>query len=355
MKSTVPLSEDLYEILGVGKDATEKEIQRAYRKLALKYHPDRNQDDADAASKFKQAAEAYEILKDSEKRQAYDSGGMSGVNQTGYEGFANNEEIFSRYGDLFGDLFGSRVRPRQASPARGQDLRFVLSVDFKTSSLGGKTTIEAPIPIVCDACHGSGQIGEGANEACETCRGSGQVARQSAEHGGYFTVASPCPTCGGTGRRGTPCGKCHGEGRVASTRTITVTIPAGIETGQVLRLRGQGQAGLRGGAQGDLLIEIKVEPHASWKRERNNIRSDVRVPLVTALLGGKIDVPTLRGTVSMTIPAGTSSDRVLRIRGQGLETKGKKGDHLVCVVIDVPKNEFSEEEKAKLREQLSEA
>ncbi|MFT5301389.1 MAG: molecular chaperone DnaJ [Mariniblastus sp.] len=352
MSSTLPLNEDLYKILGVSKDATEKEIQRAYRKLALKFHPDRNQDDADAADKFKKASEAYEILKDSKKRKAYDSGGMSGVDQTGHEGFANNEEIYARYGDLFGDLFGNQVPQRRAGPARGQDLRFVLTIDFMIASLGGKKTIDTPIPVTCDQCLGHGILGKKANEPCEICHGQGQIARQTAEHGGYFTVASPCPGCSGTGRRGTPCDQCHGEGRVESNRTITVTIPAGIKSDQVLRLRAQGQAGLRGGAQGDLLIEIKIQPHATFVREGQNIRSDVRVPLATALLSGKVDVLTLRGTVSMTIPAGTSSDRVLRIRGQGIDAKGKKGDHLVRVVLEVPKKTFTEPEQENLRQLL---
>ncbi len=355
MNSTMPLSEDLYDILGVGKDATEKEIQRAYRKLALKYHPDRNKDDSQAAEKFKKASEAYEILKDPEKREAYDVGGMSGVQGTGFEGFADNEEIYSHFGDLFGDLFGSRVQPRQAGPLPGQDLRFVLSTDFKTAALGGKTTIEAPIPTVCEDCKGSGVLGGGPPDPCEVCHGSGQIARQSAEHGGYFTVASPCPACEGTGRRsGTRCSKCRGDGRVAELRKLAVTIPAGIKSGQVLRLRGQGQAGLRGGPQGDLLIEIKVEPDAAFQRERNNIRSKIRVKLLTALLGGKVDVPTLRGAVSMTLPPGTSSDQVLRIRGQGIEANGTKGDHLVRVVVETPKKEFTDEEQSQLCELLNE-
>lgn len=353
MSSAVPTNEDLYDILGVAKDATEKELQRAYRKLALKYHPDRNEDDPKASEKFKKASEAYEILRDPEKRQAYDSGGMSGVNQTGFQGFADNEEVYSQFGDVFSELFGSRFRSRSAGSQPGQDMRFVLTVDFKTSALGGKTTIEAPIPQACGDCNGTGALGAGTVEPCDGCGGSGQIARQSAEQGGYFTVASPCPKCEGTGRRGGKrCGKCHGEGRFEAIRKITVTIPAGIEPGQTLRLRGQGQAGIRGGPQGDLLIEIKVEPHPTLHREGNNIRSDVKLPLTTALLGGKVDVSTLRGTVSMTIPPGTSSDRVLRIRGQGVETKGVKGDHLVRVVVDVPKKDFTEEEADQLRQQL---
>jgi molecular chaperone DnaJ len=354
MNSTTPMNEDLYETLGINKDATEQEIQRAYRKLALKYHPDRNADDPKAAEKFKKAADAYEILKDPEKRAAYDSGGMSGVQEQGFEGFQDNEEIYSRFGDIFGQMFGGRATQRSSRPIPGQDLRFVLSVDFKTAVLGGKTTIEAPIPSTCQTCHGARFVAKGTAQNCELCGGSGKIARQSAEQGGFFTVASACPACSGTGvQSGTPCHTCRGEGRVVENRTITVTIPAGIESGKILRLRGQGQAGFQGGPQGDLLIEVQVEPDPRFRRHGNDISSDIRVPLTTALLGGKIDVPTIRGTVVMTVPPGTSSDQVLKIRGQGVQTSSVKGDHRVRVIVDVPKKEFTEQQAQSLREQLS--
>ena len=353
MSSTVPLNENVYEILGVSKDASEKEIQRAYRKLALKYHPDRNEDDPQAAEKFKKASEAYEILKDPKKRAAYDSGGMSGVYGTGHQGFTDNEEIYAQFGDIFSELFSGRSRPRRAGPTPGQDLRFVLTVDFQTAALGGKTAIDAPIPTVCESCQGNGSVDGGPPTSCRTCRGSGKIARQATDQGGYFTIASPCPACGGTGQNiGTPCDKCHGDGRVTTNRTITVTIPAGIESGNVLRLRGQGQAGMRGGGQGDLLIEIKVAPHPSFRREGKNIRSDVRVPITTALLGGKVDVPTLRGMVSLKIPAGTSSDQTMRIRAQGIEMNKATGDHLVRVVVVVPKKKFTDDQASQLRQIL---
>ena len=355
MSSTVPINKSIYETLGVSKDASEKEIQRAYRKLALKHHPDRNEDDPSAAAKFKQASEAYEILKDPEKRAAYDAGGMSGVNGTGHQGFNNNEDIYAQYGDLFNELYGGRTHARRTGPVLGKDLRFVLTVDFTTAALGGKTTIDAPIPTVCGSCQGSGSSDSGPHASCGMCRGSGQIARQAAEQGGYFTIASPCPACSGTGQEvGTPCNKCNGQGRVTTNRTITVTIPVGIESGKVLRLRGQGQVGLHGGGQGDLLIEIKVTPHPTFIRDGKNVRSDVRVPVATALLGGKVDVPTLRGTVALNIPAGTSADQTLRIRGQGIELKKGTGDHLVRVSIDVPKKAFTDDEVSQLRQLLEE-
>lgn len=355
MSSTLPVDEDLYEILGVSKDATDTEIQRAYRKLALKYHPDRNQDDPSAAEKFKKAAEAYEILKDTEKRNIYDSGGMSGVQGTGFQGFQDNEEIFAQFGDVFSDLFGGRGRPGQRyqpSPARGQDLRFSLTVDFRTAALGGKQDVEIHVPAVCPTCKGNGVKDGKTPETCEVCHGRGQVARRSAEQGGYFTVASACPACAGTGIKGEPCQTCRGEGRSVTKKKISISIPVGIESGGMLRLRGQGPAGLRGGPAGDLLIEVKVKSDKDLKRDGANIRSDLHLPLVTALLGGKVDVDTLHGTVSMTIPAGTSSDNSMRIRGQGIHAKSGKGDHLVRVIVDVPKKTFSEEEKEQLNQLL---
>lgn len=354
MSSTVPLNEDLYQVLGVSTDATESEIQRAYRKLALKYHPDRNPDDAAAAGKFKQASEAYEILKDPAKRTAYDSRGMEGVHEAGFHGFTDNEEIYSQYGDIFGQLFGRRTSQTPQRPVKGRDFRLVLPVDFNTAALGGKTTIEVPIPVACNKCDGTGIEGRHADQACDVCGGVGQIARQAAQQGGYFTVASPCPACAGTGRSGaTPCSDCRGEGRVTVNKKLTITIPSGIESGRVLRLKGQGQAGLRGGQQGDLLIEVNVKPHATFHRDGNHIRSEVRVPLVTALLGGKVDVQTIYGTITLTVPAGTSSDTTMRMRGQGVDHPSQKGDHLVRIVVDVPKKSFSEEDQIKLKSMLA--
>lgn len=353
MSSTVPLNEDLYQVLGVSKDATETEIQRAYRKLALKYHPDRNPDDPSTAEKFKKASDAYEILRDPEKRKAYDSGGMESVHGTGFHGFADNEEIYSQFGDIFSQFFGGRARGPHRGPSRGSDLHFVLPVDFRTSVLGGKTTITVPIPVSCEQCRGTGALGQPTDQPCRVCRGSGQVMRQTADQGGYFTVASPCSACSGTGQSGaTPCPNCRGEGRVTQDKNIVVTIPAGIESGRVLRLKGQGQAGVRGGSPGDLLIEINVKPDPIFKRDGDNIRSDVRVPLIKALLGGKVDVATVRGTITMTIPPGTSSDTTMRMRGQGVVHGGKKGDHLVRIVVDIPKKSFTEDEQADLKSKL---
>lgn len=354
------MSDDLYEILGVSKDASDDEIRKSYRKLAIKYHPDKNPDDKEATEKFKKISDAYEVLSDAEKREAYDSRGMAGVHDQGFHGFDNAEDIFSHFGDIFGGGMGGGPRrgtgqPRQAPrhPRRGRDLRFIVTVDFLQAVLGGKREINAPVLAVCSDCSGQGTTGEGADEACPQCHGTGQVASQSRQQSGFFTISSACPACNGTGQnRGPICKPCNGDGRVNKPRRLTVNIPAGTSTGQVLRLAGQGEAGRFGGPNGDLLIEVEVSSHPVFTRDGKNVRSDVKVPVAKALLGGKLDVQTVHGTVTLTVPAGTSSDQTLRIRGQGVPLKADEGDHLVRVIISVPK-ELSKEAVQAIRQYLS--
>ena len=350
MTSTIDTS-DLYEVLGVSRDASDAEIQKAYRKLALKYHPDKNPDDPKAAQNFKKVSEAYEVLSDAEKRRAYDQGGMGA---TGFPGFDSNEEIFSQYGDIFGDVFSSRKQRRHAAGRqRGRDLRFVLPMTFIEAALGGQREIELPVLDTCPDCQGRGTVGGASREPCPDCRGTGQVSRQGRQQGGYFSVSSACPSCGGSGqKRGPRCTRCGGDGRIEKQQHINITIPAGIEDGQTLRLAGQGEAGQGGGPNGDVIIEADVQPHPTFRREGKNVRSDVKVPVVTALLGGKVEVPTLKGAVMLSVPAGTSSDQVLRIRGQGVPAKDGPGDHLARIVITVPKT-LSDDAKAALREHLA--
>jgi len=350
--------DDLYEVLRVSKDASDSEIQRAYRKLALKYHPDKNPDDKTASEKFKKVSEAYEVLSDPEKRKAYDRGGMSGVHETGFHGFDSNEEIFSHFGDIFGDVFGGGFggggfSRRPSGPQRGRDLQFRLSVPFTEAALGGKREIDVPVLSACPDCNGSGTAPGSKPRTCSACGGSGQTSRQDRQHGGFFSISSACPKCGGSGQEsGPPCKTCGGDGRVQRTSRMSIKIPAGVKNGQTLRLAGQGEAGVRGGPKGDLLIEINVQPHLTFKREGHNIRSDIKVPVATALLGGKVEVPTLHGTATLTIPAGTSSDQSFRLRGQGIKSTSDTGDHLARVVITVPK-QLSEEGKRAVKEHLT--
>lgn len=345
--STASANSDLYEALGITKDASEKEIKKAYRKLALKYHPDKNPDDPKAAENFKRAAEAYEVLSDSEKRAAYDAGGMEA---TGFDGFESNEEIYSHFSDLFGDRFGERRQPHRpaARSSRGRDIRYVLPIQFLDAALGKSREVQIPMLDVCDQCGGTGSPRGKSSNPCDECHGSGSVNRVGQQEGGYFSIQSACPKCNGTGRRGPLCQACHGVGRVEKTKRIDLHIPAGIQDGQTLRMRGQGEAGQGGGPKGDLLIEVQIEPHPFLERKGNTILSDAKVPVGIALLGGKVEVPTIHGKVMLTVPPGTSSDQTLRLRGQGIKAKDPAGDHLVRIVVTVPK-ELSDEAKADLK------
>ena len=336
------MNNDLYEVLGVSKDASEDEIRKSYRKLAIKYHPDKNPDDDTAAKKFKEISDAYEVLSDKEKREAYDNRGMSGVHEQGFHGFENADDIFSHFGDIFGGMGDSprasaRYRQPPQQPQRGRDLRFLVKLDFVLAVLGGKRDIHAPVLVTCDDCQGQGTTG-GEPQPCVACHGSGQVQRRSQQQSGFFSIRSACPACSGTGQlRGPACRTCNGDGRINQPRQLTVNIPPGTLTGQTLRLRGQGEAGRFGGPNGDLLVEVEVLSHPEFSRDGSNVRSDVKVPVATALLGGKVDVATVHGVVSLSVPAGTSSDTTLRIRGQGVPLESGKGDHLVRVVVSVPK------------------
>ena len=352
------MSDNLYEVLGVSKDATPDEIRKAYRKLAIKYHPDKNPDDEKASKKFKEISDAYEVLSDKEKREAYDNRGMSGVHEQGFHGFENSDDIFSHFGDIFGGMRGGpqtspRYRQPPQQPKRGRDLRFLVKLEFLQAVLGGKRDIHAPVLATCDDCQGQGTTG-GEPHPCDSCHGSGQVQRRAQQQGGFFSISSACPACGGTGQlRGPLCKTCNGDGRINRPRQLAVKIPPGTSTGQTLRLSGQGEAGRFGGPNGDLLVEVEVLPHGEFSRDGSDIRSDVKVPLATALLGGKVDVATVHGVVSLTVPAGTSSDTTLRIRGQGVPLKAGAGDHLVRVVVTVPK-ELSPEAVEAVREFLTE-
>ena len=342
------MSDDPYEILGVSKDASASEIRKAYRNLAIKFHPDKNPDDDAAALKFKKLSEAYEILSDPQKRETYDNRGMQGVHDQGFHGFDDADDVHSHFSDIFGG-FGSRYSQKASQPQRGRDLRILVKVDFVRAAVGGEHEIYAPLLKECSECQGRGVVGKSAG-TCPQCHGTGELERKARQQqGAFFSIRTTCPACGGSGQsRGPACKTCNGEGRVNTSQKISIQIPVGTSEGQVLRLAGLGEPGGSGGPSGDLLVEVQVAPHKEFTRDGYTIKSDLVVPLRTALAGGKLDVPTINGTVTLTIPAGTSSDQTLRIRGQGVPVPGSPGDHLVRIVVSVPNDLPSEAVEAIL-------
>jgi len=326
---------DYYEILGVPRDATQEQIHRAYRRLALKYHPDKNPGNKEAEEKFKLISEAYQVLSDPEKRRIYDAQGHAGLHDVGFEGFHSTEEIFDHFGDIFGDLFGPEFfRHRARRPRRGRDVVVEVVIPFLDAALGARRTLTVELPTSCAACGGSGAVGQG---VCTACGGSGYISQQQRRLGGFFTVSTPCPRCGGTGHAGSPCSACNGTGKVKSTRKIEVNIPPGVADGQKLRLKGQGEPGSSGAPAGDLFLVVRIEPHPRFRRDGLNIISEVQVPYTTAVLGGEVEVETIHGKVKMRVPAGVQPQQTLRLRGQGIKTAKGSGDHLVRVLVAVPR------------------
>lgn len=341
---------DYYEVLGVPRNASEDQIKQAYRNLAKKYHPDANPGDKGAEEKFKEVNEAYEVLRDSQKRQAYDQFGHAGVGAgagAGAGGFSGGFGGFSQgdMGDIFSDIFegffgggagaGTRGGRAQTRARRGSDLRYDLSVSFMDSARGKEINLEIPRMETCSACRGAGTRSGSQPKTCPTCRGTGQVRMSQ----GFFTVMRTCGTCGGEGTVvDDPCLSCGGEGRKRTVRKISVRVPAGVETGSRLKVSGEGEAGLHGGPRGDLYVVIQVESHPVFAREDDNVLCEVPVPLTTAILGGEVDVPTLTGIVAMKIPAGTQSGKVFRLRGKGFPNlRGLgTGDELVTVRVEIP-------------------
>jgi molecular chaperone DnaJ len=346
---------DYYEVLGVDRQATEQQIKSAYRKLALKYHPDRNPGDPAAEEQFKEAAEAYAILADAEKRALYDRFGHAGVSGAGAGAggfdptiFADFSDIFSGLGDVFGfgDIFGGRRR--RGGPQRGADLRYDLEITFEESASGTDTTIQIPREETCETCSGSGAAPGTSPETCSQCRGSGQLRYQQ----GFLTVARPCPNCRGTGKTiAKPCQSCRGAGRISRERKITVKIPAGIATGQRLRLYGEGEHGSAGGPPGDLYVVVHVQEHSFFHREGDDLYCEMPVSFPTMALGGNIKVPTLNGHEDLSIPAGTQTGARFRIRGKGMPSvNGRgRGDLHVIAKVSVPKK-LTKDQKHLLEE-----
>jgi molecular chaperone DnaJ len=345
---------DYYEILGVDRTASEGEIKSAYRKLALKYHPDRNPGDKTAEERFKEAAEAYAVLADAQKRVAYDRFGHAGVGMGGPGEAGFDPTIFADFGDIlgglgdffgFGEMFGSR---RRGGPMRGSDLRYDLDIAFEEAARGTETTIQIPREETCETCKGSGAAAGAGPEICRQCGGHGQLRFQQ----GFFTVARTCGMCRGTGRViSKPCTTCRGNGRVSKDRKLTVKIPAGIATGQRLRLNGEGEHGMGGGPPGDLYVVVHVQEHPSFKRDGDDLYCEVAVAFPTLALGGTIDIPALDDTASLDIPAGTQADSIFRVRGKGMPNVSGRGhgDLFVVVKPAVPKK-LTREQKRLMEE-----
>ena len=347
---------DYYETLGIGREAGTEEIKRAYRKLALKYHPDQNKDDPSAEVRFKEAAEAYDVLGDPEKRKRYDQFGHAAFGQGGFGGggrFTNVEDIFEAFGDIFGgggffgDLFGGR-RTSRGGPRPGRDLRVVLDLDLEEIDQGVERTITIKRQEHCAQCKGSGAKAGTAPIQCPTCGGRGQVHRSQ----GFFTMATVCPRCRGAGKAiEHPCAACSGSGRETQRSEVTISVPPGVEESMRIRVAGAGDAGEPGAPRGDLYCVIREREHKVFQRSGPDVMTEVPFSFSQLSLGDKVEIPTLRGRVEMNIPSGTQSGKVFRLRGQGLpafEGRGR-GDQLVRVFVEVPKK-LTDRQKELLRE-----
>ncbi|MFZ2406973.1 MAG: molecular chaperone DnaJ [Methylobacter sp.] len=348
--------EDFYKLLGVDRNASDAEIKKSYRSKAMKYHPDRNKDNpVEAEAKFKQIKEAYEVLSDPKKRSAYDQFGHAGVDASmgggrgagGFGGFGAGES----FSDIFGDIFGGG-RQQRSSVQRGSDLRYNLELTLEEAVFGTEAKIRVPVLVTCGECSGSGAKKGSSPVICSTCHGHGQVRMQQ----GFFSVQQTCPTCRGTGKQiKDPCGSCYGQGRVQENKTLSAKIPAGVDTGDRIRLAGEGEAGEHGGPAGDLYVQVQVKDHEIFTRDGANLYCEVPISFPTACLGGELEVPTLNGKVLLKIPAETQTGKLFRLRGKGVKPVrgGPVGDLLCKVQVETPVH-LTKEQKA-LVEQLSES
>ena len=340
---------DYYEVLGVNRDADEEAIKKAYRRLAMKHHPDRNPDNPKAEELFKEAKEAYEILTDANKRAAYDRYGHAGVDQQA--GMAGAGAGFSSFADAFGDIFGdifSQARGGRSSVYRGADLRYNLEIALEQAARGTETRIRIPTHENCDACKGSGAKPGTKPKTCPTCEGHGQVRMQQ----GFFSIQQTCPKCHGTGKIiPEPCPSCRGAARVKKQKTLSVKIPAGVDDSDRIRLSGEGEPGVNGGPPGDLYVQIQVKPHPVFQRDHDDLHCEMPVSFSTAALGGEIEIPTLDGSARIKIPAETQSGRAFRLRGKGIRGVRSReyGDLLCHVVVETPVS-LTERQRELLRE-----
>jgi molecular chaperone DnaJ len=339
---------DYYKVLDLARDASEADIKKAYRRLAMKLHPDRNPDDKSAEEQFKEAKEAYEVLSDARKRAAYDQYGHEGLEQRGAgAGFQSGEAFGDIFGDVFGDIFGGGRRGGRAQVFRGADLRYELELDLHQAVFGASVEIEVPRLAECETCNGTGAAKGSKPVECDTCHGAGTVRVSQ----GFFQLQQTCPRCRGTGKIiRNPCDTCLGQGRVRRTKKLAVKIPAGVDNGDRIRLSGEGEAGRNGGPAGDLYVEVNVRQHDIFEREGEHLSCEVPVSFVTAALGGTVVVPTLEGQVSLKIPAETQSGRVFRLRDKGVKPVrgGSRGDLFCKVMVETPVN-LTGEQKDLLR------
>ncbi|MFI3155135.1 MAG: molecular chaperone DnaJ [Methylococcaceae bacterium] len=349
--------EDFYKLLGVDRNASDAEIKKSYRSKAMKFHPDRNKDNpVEAEAKFKQIKEAYEVLSDPKKRSAYDQFGHAGIDPSmgggrgagGFGGFGAGES----FSDIFGDIFGGGGRQQRSNVQRGSDLRYNLELTLEEAVFGTDAKIRVPVLVTCGECSGSGAKKGSSPIICSTCHGHGQVRMQQ----GFFSVQQTCPTCRGTGKQiKDPCGVCYGQGRVQENKTLSAKIPAGVDTGDRIRLAGEGEAGEHGGPAGDLYVQVQVKDHQIFTRDGANLYCEVPISFPTACLGGELEVPTLNGKVLLKIPAETQTGKLFRLRGKGVKPVrgGPVGDLLCKVQVETPVH-LTKEQKA-LVEQLSDS
>ncbi len=347
---------DYYEVLGVEKNAAEDQIKKAYRRLAAKYHPDVNHE-SDAEAKFKEISEAYEVLSDSEKRARYDQFGFAGVDPNfnpegnpfggGFGGFSG----FGDLGDIFGDLFGGGGRRSAGGPLRGENVVAQVEITFEEAAFGTDKEIQISRIETCDACHGSGASEGTQPETCGRCRGTGQVRTQQSFMGMTMQSSTTCPECGGKGRIiRVPCNRCKGKGRIKRSQRIRVNIPAGIDNGQSVRVRNQGNTGVGGGPSGDLMVQVRIRPHPLFTRDGANVYCEMPISFAQAACGAEIEVPTLDGKVRYTVPEGTQTGTTFRLKGKGIPYVGYKnrGDQMVTMVIETP-TKLTKEQKELLR------
>ena len=342
---------DYYEVLGVARDVNEADLKKAYRRMAMKFHPDKNQDNPEAEAKFKEAKEAYDVLSDAQKRAAYDQFGHAGVDPSaaggagGFGGGANFSDIF---GDVFGDIFGAGRGGGRSRAYRGSDLRYNMELSLEDAVFGTSVKIKIPTLVTCETCNGSGAKKGSEPVTCSTCGGTGQVRIQQ----GFFSVQQTCPHCHGNGKMiQDPCGTCHGQGRVEERKTLSVKVPPGVDNGDRIRLTGEGEAGENGGPPGDLYVQISVKPHPIFERDGSHLLCQVPISVATAALGGELEVPTLNGRVKLKIPEETQTGKLFRLRGKGVTPVrgGPTGDLLCKVMVETPVN-LTEKQKDLLRQ-----